>query len=218
MKRKSRVISFIIGMIPFFVYFCLYPQMPSKIAIHYNINSMPDRYVLKSSWEVFLLCGVSIIMLLFMEATTFVIVKVSELSVVDNKKNVRRIMEITNTILSVTFSCVVIYFLFASTGLYKLNLIDLLRISDIFIGVLFIAYGNYLPKFKQNRFAGFRIKETLENEEVWFKTQRFSGRVCILGGLAIILTSIIPGIISIVICYVIIFLSTILPIFYAKRI
>lgn len=50
------------------------------------------------------------------------------------------------------------------------------------IGILFIAIGNYLPKCKRNIAAGIKIKWALQNEENWYATHRFSGKVYVIGG------------------------------------
>ena len=54
--------------------------------------------------------------------------------------------------------------------------------AQLFIGLLFLVIGNYLPKVKQNYFAGTRVKWTYESRKNWEQTQRFSGwAMCILG-------------------------------------
>ncbi len=50
-------------------------------------------------------------------------------------------------------------------------------------GLLFLALGNLLPKVRQNSTIGIRIKWTLENEENWNATHRFSGKVWVCCGL-----------------------------------
>ena len=50
------------------------------------------------------------------------------------------------------------------------------------IGILFVVIGNYLPKNKRNFTMGIKIKWALENEENWYATHRFSGKVYVIGG------------------------------------
>jgi uncharacterized membrane protein len=52
--------------------------------------------------------------------------------------------------------------------------------------------GNYMPKCKQNRTIGVRIKWTLENEENWNATHRFTGKVMFFGGLLMMLCCFLP--------------------------
>lgn len=60
------------------------------------------------------------------------------------------------------------------------------------LGLLFAAMGNYMPKCKQNRTIGVRIKWTLENEENWNATHRFTGKVMFFGGLLMMLCCFLP--------------------------
>ena len=57
-------------------------------------------------------------------------------------------------------------------------------------GLLFMVIGNYLPKVKQNNTIGIRVVWTLQDEENWSATHRFSGKIwvassilCMLCGL-----------------------------------
>jgi uncharacterized membrane protein len=52
--------------------------------------------------------------------------------------------------------------------------------------------GNYMGKLKPNWFVGIRTPWTLSSETVWNKTHRFGGKVFMLGGLIMIITSIAP--------------------------
>jgi len=56
-------------------------------------------------------------------------------------------------------------------------------IVSLFVGVLFIVLGNYLPQAKQNYSYGIRMSWTLANEEVWAKTHRLGGKVFMVLGL-----------------------------------
>ncbi|MBR3867183.1 MAG: SdpI family protein, partial [Butyricicoccus sp.] len=62
----------------------------------------------------------------------------------------------------------------------------------LFIGLLFIVIGNYLPKTRQNRTIGIKIKWTLENEENWNATHRVSGRLWVIGGLLFLFCVFLP--------------------------
>ena len=58
----------------------------------------------------------------------------------------------------------------------------------VFVGVVFVIIGNYMPKCKQNYTIGIKIPWTLNNEENWNKTHRLAGFVWVICGVAIILT------------------------------
>lgn len=59
-------------------------------------------------------------------------------------------------------------------------------------GLMFLLIGNYLPKVRQNRTLGIKIKWTLEDEENWNATQRLGGKVWVACGFACMLCALIP--------------------------
>ena len=60
-------------------------------------------------------------------------------------------------------------------------------LMPIFLGLVFIAIGNYLPKCKQNYTIGIKIPWTLASEENWNRTHRLSGWVWVGGGIVMML-------------------------------
>ena len=57
------------------------------------------------------------------------------------------------------------------------------------LGIIFIIIGNYLPKCKRNSFIGIRTPLTLSNDDIWFKTHRFGGKVFVIFGIIFTLIS-----------------------------
>ena len=71
--------------------------------------------------------------------------------------------------------------------------VNMAVVMPLFMGVLFIILGNYLPKCRQSYTVGIKLPWTLHNEENWNKTHRFAGRLWLVCGLAIMLTAFIGG-------------------------
>ena len=65
-------------------------------------------------------------------------------------------------------------------------------IVPVLLGVLFLGIGNYLPKLTQNRTLGIKVSWTLGNEENWNRTHRFAGKLWVCGGLALLLSALLP--------------------------
>lgn len=65
-------------------------------------------------------------------------------------------------------------------------------IMPLFLGLLMIVMGNYMPKCKRNTSVGFKMPWTLANEENWNKTHRFGGYVMMVVGALIMLTALLP--------------------------
>ena len=65
-------------------------------------------------------------------------------------------------------------------------------ILPVVIGLLFILIGNYLPKCKQSFTIGIKIRWTLANEENWYATHRFAGKLWVIGGLLVLPLAFLP--------------------------
>lgn len=90
------------------------------------------------------------------------------------------------------------------------------KIIFILLGVFFTALGNYLPSVKPNYFIGLRTPWTLENATVWKKTHRLAGKLWVVGGLLIIVSSLLlaqPK--NLIVFFVIIGIITIIPLVYS---
>ncbi len=61
------------------------------------------------------------------------------------------------------------------------------------IGILFIILGNLMGKIRQNWFVGLRTPWTLDDPEIWQKSQRLTGWMFVLGGIAILIMSLTAG-------------------------
>lgn len=59
----------------------------------------------------------------------------------------------------------------------------------LYMGVLFLFMGNYMPKCKPNRSVGIRVRWTMTDGENWRRTHRLAGWSMTIGGLLILLTA-----------------------------
>lgn len=98
-------------------------------------------------------------------------------------------------IVAITFWIMPMISVFAN-GIFWLTMLGetarLTMIMPLFLGALMIVMGNYMPKCKQNRTMGFKLRWTLANEENWNKTHRFGGRVMVIAGVLLMLTALLP--------------------------
>ena len=69
--------------------------------------------------------------------------------------------------------------------------LNIAKIVNLMLGVIFIICGNYLPKAKQNYTIGFKLPWTLSSQDNWNKTHRLAGYLWVLGGIVLILNSLI---------------------------
>ncbi len=61
----------------------------------------------------------------------------------------------------------------------------------LLIGALYIILGNYSKTIKANYFIGIRTPWTLENETVWKETHKLGGKMWFMGGIIVVLSSLI---------------------------
>jgi uncharacterized membrane protein len=59
------------------------------------------------------------------------------------------------------------------------------------VGLLFVGLGNVMGKLRPNWFVGIRTPWTLSSADVWTRTHRFGGRVMIVLGIVLILSSLL---------------------------
>jgi len=93
-------------------------------------------------------------------------------------------------ILLTTFMSILALFIIHSAknqSFLNLNYIVLL------IGILYIIFGNYFKTIKANYFIGIRTPWTLENEVVWKATHKLGGKMWFIGGIIIVIASLILG-------------------------
>lgn len=54
-------------------------------------------------------------------------------------------------------------------------------------GIIIVVVGNYLPKCRQNYTIGIKLPWTLEDEDIWNRTHRFTGWLWIICGVLFII-------------------------------
>lgn len=88
-------------------------------------------------------------------------------------------------------------------------------ILSVMFGAMFIVMGNYLPKAKQNRYFGMKIKWTLGNEENWNATHRLSGKIWVICGVVMLVGAFLPEMWSIILLVAMAVPAVVVPILYS---
>ncbi|MBP9779269.1 SdpI family protein [Candidatus Gracilibacteria bacterium] len=155
-----------------------YTRLPDIVPIHWGIDGYPDR------------SGSKLIPTLLFPIIALLFVILSPLfSRLDPKKdnykkfaNIWEIVQFSILGLFAYLYIIILYVLFNP----ELNIGTYIITG---IGILFIILGNYLGKIRQNYFVGIRLPWTIANEEVWNKTHRFGGKIFMIGGIVLLLSS-----------------------------
>ena len=160
---------------PFIYGALIFPQLPSKIPTHFNIEGKADAWGGPSS--IFLGPGI------MGAVSIFVYVLLSNLKKFDPKK-----YDEANDTLYKDFAVLTVAFLSALSAIiiYSSTHADEINVGKLIlplIGLSFVGLGWYMPKFKQNYFVGFKLPWTLENVDNWNETHKVAGKIWIYGGL-----------------------------------
>lgn len=202
MKKKIdflMIITTIICLFPMILSALVYNQLPEQIAVHFDAAGNPNGYASKK----FAAFGLPLIFAALNLFTHFM------LNSDPKKANTSKAMLlISKWLISIISLLIIPISLFMSMGIK----ISINIIVTSLVSVLFIALGNYLPKSKQNYTVGFKLPWTLNSEENWNKTHRFAGFLWVLGGLIMLIFSILG---YYYLFSIIIIILTVLPIIYS---
>ncbi|WP_138338615.1 MULTISPECIES: SdpI family protein [Streptococcus] len=151
-------------------------QLPEKIPTHFNLLGQADGY----NHKVFAIFGLPALMLLMHWLLLFLMIKDPKSSNISSKIQVLIYWIIPFV------SCLSMISIYGESLGYSM-MSGLL--AQIFMGVLMIVIGNYLPKTRKNYIIGIRLPWTLESDKNWRKTHRLAGKIWVLGGLLLFLNS-----------------------------
>ena len=204
MKNKKIIISILIMLIPIVFGLLIANKLPNELPIHWDINGNIDGYLPKYQAIIYpniLIVFIQLICIFFINNDS------------KNKKQNQKIINLIYWLLpfiSLFFNSI----MYLSVFNVKLNIVNLMV---IFFGIIFMIIGNYLPKCLINTTIGIRLPWTLNNEDVWNKTHRFTGVIWFFSGLILLVLgmfNLINGIIFI--CLLIVMI--IIPIIYSYSI
>ncbi len=71
--------------------------------------------------------------------------------------------------------------------------IDMEFLMPLLFSIVFIVFGNTLPKIRQNATLGIKVYWVLRDEENWNHTHRFAGKLWVAGGLLLLASLLFPG-------------------------
>lgn len=177
MNRKKMILltSFLV-LIPMIVGLILWNKLPEEIPIHFNSAGEPDNYSSKAFAVFFIPLFLWVMHLL----TGFI-------TLADPKKqNIHD--KVFLLILYIVPSAAVFCTLVMYTGALGLP-VSINMLGNLFVGIVFIVVGNYLPKTRQNYTIGIKIPWALNDTENWNKTHHFAGIIWIICGAILIINA-----------------------------
>lgn len=174
--KTTIILTSLITIIPMLVGVVLWEQLPDTIATHFGTDNVANGW----SSKPFTVFGLSGILLVAQWICAFAILN-------DPKKK-----NISNKVFGLILWIIPVISLIIYAQIYAIALgyqVDVGLFTNLIVGILFVAIGNYLPKCKQNYTVGIRLPWTLSSEENWNRTHRFASWIWILGGVVFILNA-----------------------------
>ena len=202
LKKELPIVGFVL--LPFIYLTYLWNSLPEKVPIHWNYKGEIDDWGTKYS-----LIGVAFLLPVLTYVLMLLIPKI------DPKKRIElmggKYYQI-KFVLVVFMSILSLFFIHSS----KSQTLSSPILVFVLIGLLFMALGNYFKVIKQNYFLGIKTPWTLESEEVWKLTHILAGKLWIIGGLLIVIFSlVIPENINFYFFITIAAIISIVPIVYS---
>jgi uncharacterized membrane protein len=156
----------------------VYSELPDRMPTHWNLQGEMDGWMPRP-WGAFL-----IPLILVAQLGLFYV-----LPRIDPRGANYTKFKSTYDILIITFMIFMlgIHLLILAAALG--NDIPLTRIVPAGMGLLFIVMGNLMPRMRPNWFVGIKTPWTLSSDRVWDRTHRFSGRLFVVVGALIVLSS-----------------------------
>ncbi len=179
MKLKKEFPILAIVTLPFIYLAYIWNELPNKVPMHWNIKGEIDRYGDKSELIIIPLLLPLLVYIIFL-----VVPKIDPKNKLNKMGNKLQTIKFFLTTFMSILALFIIYTA-KNESFTNPNYIILL------IGVLFIILGNYFKTIKPNYFIGIRTPWTLENETVWKKTHELGGKLWFLGGIIVVLSSLL---------------------------
>ncbi len=194
--KKSTIIILLIILISFAIGIYFYPQMPEKIASHWNAQGEVDGYMSKF-WGLFLMPIISLVLFLFF----LFIPKIDPL-----KANIEKFIKYFDYFMIIFFTF--LFYLYLLTVAWNLGLkFNMIQLLSPTFGVLFFYCGIMTGKAKRNWFIGIRTPWTLSNEEVWNKTHKVGGGLFKIAGVISLGGLILPNLALFLVLFPILFFT-----------
>ena len=176
-NKREMLLTSLVCLLPLFAGAALYPRLPETMATHLdfsgNANGWSSRAATVFGLPLFIL---ALHLVCFYAESR------------ETKKNRNPVLR---TVL--LWFCPTVSLLGGAvtlgTGLgYEMHIST---VVPVFVGLLFLILGNYLPKLRRNRTMGIKLPWTLASEENWSRTHRVAGVTWVAAGLLMLLSALL---------------------------
>jgi len=172
-KRELAILAVLliaVSAISIFYYGKMMDAGVEKVPIHWNINNEPDNF---ASPFVACLFGPGTILLIML--STFAMSR-KEYSKSEKRSTRFVILLVASFLVFINWVALKSALGYVSDAGFDMSALHL------GLGLMFILLGNQLGKLPYSRWVGIRVPATLNNEEVWNRVHRKSGKYMVISG------------------------------------
>jgi len=177
---KSMLLAAVIILLPMVVGVVLWDRLPDPMATHWDFAGNANGWTSRA----FTVFGIPLV-LLALHMVCLLVTESDRNSCGQNPK-LKRIMYGVVPVVSLLL-CVTIY---PSALGVKMPMQPM---ALLFLGVMLLVIGNYMPKCTPNKWMGIRVPWTYASEANWTATHRFASRVYVATGLVCLCCALIPS-------------------------
>jgi len=190
----------------YLVAFMSLPFLPEQIPVHWNLFGEPDGF----SGRYIGAFGLPIIITLTVLFFTL-LPRVGKM-----KSAIRKSWDIYQIVI---FSVVTLIFAMEVTTLLISEGMEIpvSIIFPMFLGLLLIVIGSFMPYTGRNPIIGIRLPWTLRDDEIWKRTHEMGGPAFVVAGAAIVLVSPIAGDLALIVMLLILVIVTLYTTIYSYR-
>lgn len=174
---KLLLVTSIVILLPILAGLVLWSQLPEQVPMHWNAKGEIDGWGSK---------GVFVFVLPAVLLGFHWLCILGTLSDPKKKNHTEKILHLVFWIIPVLSVLLSLLTYLAVLGMD----VQMEIVMPVFMGLLFVIVGNYLPKCKQSYTIGIKIPWTLNSEENWNRTHRFAGWLWVACGIAMMLAGI----------------------------
>ena len=201
-NKWNLIMSSAVIMLPAVFGLAMWDRLPDTLNTHWGADGVVDGGMSKSY-------AISILPLIILALHWLCVLATAKDP--DNQGQNRKIFSV------VLWLCPMIS-LFANGVVYASAMgweFEAVKLPALFLGMMFLLLGNYMPKCSRNRTIGIKVKWTLASDENWNATHRLAGRLWVICGVLMMACVFLPDRLMLAVMCVVLLTAVTVPFVYS---